>query len=94
MKIITQKYPNGSSYIPKEAVTATETNFEGLAADALAAYETLYLDRVAQQSSLSVELEQLRLAGKTKSYQFKELMGKKLANGIIIRAIEEALENI
>lgn len=58
--------------------------YTGGAVDRLGVFEDVYEDLIAAQEHLSAQLEELRLQGKTKSYQFRELMGKKLVNSNIL----------
>lgn len=63
-----------------------ENGYAGLAAERLAKLEGLYEQLTAQQESLAKELEALRLAGKTRTTKFQQLMAKKLTekNSIIL----------
>ena len=89
MKFITSKNEKGEYIIPKESLTETSGGYKGEAAELLALYENLYNDKIKEQEIISAELQKLRADGKDKSYKFRELMGKKLANGYVIQSIEE-----
>ena len=54
----------------------------------LAALEDLYDELTLSQQRLSKELEELRIAGKKNSYQFRERMGKKLQNSDAISLLK------
>lgn len=61
-----------------------ENGYAGLAAERLAKLEDLYEQLTAQQETLAKELETLRLAGKTRTTKFQQLMAKKLTDKNII----------
>ncbi len=58
--------------------------YTGEAVDRLGVFEDILEDLFAAQERLSAQMEQLRAQGKTKSFQFRELMGKKLVNSNIL----------
>lgn len=51
------------------------------AAARLALFENIYEDLLREQEEIAGQMEALRAEGKKNSVKFKELMGKKLANG-------------
>lgn len=61
-----------------------ENGYAGLAAERLAKLEGLYEQLMAQQETLAKKLETLRLAGKTRTTKFQQLMAKKLTDKNII----------
>ena len=58
--------------------------YTGAAVDRLGVFEDVFEDLTAEQERLSAQLKELRLQDKTKSYQFRELMGKKLVNSNVL----------
>ncbi len=74
----------------------TRRTVGGYAADDLPAalerlgrFEDFYESVRDSQGSLSAELAALRAAGKQKSYEFRERMGKKLTNTEILLRLEQ-----
>ncbi|MEG0265963.1 MAG: hypothetical protein RR641_08295, partial [Erysipelotrichaceae bacterium] len=51
----------------------------------LNSFEKMLEDIILQQKEIPLELEELRLAGKTKTLRFRELVGKKLWNQDLIQ---------
>lgn len=51
----------------------------------LNSFEKMLEDIILQQEAIPLELEELRLAGKTKTLRFRELVGKKLWNQDLIQ---------
>ena len=54
----------------------------------LAVFENIHQQLADQQGEISAQLEQLRLEGKKNSVKFRELMGKKLANSIVLSTFQ------
>ena len=79
MKRLTAKTPEGW-VIPREELVPLDRGMGGPAARRLAAFEEMAQRLLNQQGELSARLEGLPLEGKTKTVQFRELMGKKLMN--------------
>ena len=79
MKRLTAKTPEGW-VIPREELVPLDGGMGGPAARRLAAFEEMAQRLLDQQEELSSRLEGLRREGKTKTVQFRELMGKKLMN--------------
>ena len=79
MKRLTAKTPEGW-VIPREELVPLDGGMGGPAARRLAAFEEMAQRLLNQQGELSARLEGLRREGKTKTDQFRELMGKKLMN--------------
>ncbi|MEG3039859.1 MAG: hypothetical protein RR788_06130 [Erysipelotrichaceae bacterium] len=50
----------------------------------LNAFEKMLEDIILQQEAIPLELEELRLAGKTKTLRFRELVSRKLMNEEIL----------
>jgi hypothetical protein len=88
MKRLTRRIPGGSYYILSSSIQNTSSGFTGSAADRLAQYENLYPSLLEEQKSISAQLKQLRLKGKTSSYQFRELMSQKLLNSGFLALLE------
>jgi hypothetical protein len=78
----------GKAFINTEILQREETGFTGEAAERLAAFEDVYEHLLQSQETLSAKLEELRSEGKTRSHQFKEAMGKKLMNTMILSLLE------
>ena len=79
MKRLTAKTPEGW-VIPREELVPLDGGMGGPAARRRAAFEEMAQRLLDQQEELSARLEGLRREGKTKTVQFRELMGKKLMN--------------
>ena len=79
MKRLTVKTPEGW-VIPREELVPLDGGMGGPAARRLAAFEEMDQRLLDQQEELAARLEGLRREGKTKTVQFRELMGKKLMN--------------
>lgn len=58
------------------------------AIDALAKFEDLYEYAIECETTIPQELEELRADGKTKSYKFREAMGRKLTNTAFLNLFE------
>ena len=58
------------------------------ALERLGKFEDMVLELEEAQERLSAQLAVLRGQGKTKSYQFRELMGKKLVNTSMLSLLE------
>lgn len=74
-------YNEGASsapFISGSHLSHVDNGFTGEAADRLARLESLYEALAANQDVLAKELETLRLAGKTRTTKFQQLMAKKL----------------
>lgn len=66
---------------------------EGRLAEALerlARFETAYEDILREQEELAAIMEPLKAAGRQKSAQFRELLGKKLTNQQLLLRLEFA----
>jgi hypothetical protein len=61
--------------------------YYGAAIEKLAKFENLYESIIEKQSSLANELEVLRAAGKEKNFKFKELLGQKIMNEMLLMQI-------
>ena len=79
MKRYTQKTPEGWAVAPEEREAALER---------LAAFENAYQALLEQQEELTARMEPLKAAGRQKSAQFRELLGKKLVNQQILLQLE------
>jgi hypothetical protein len=64
-----------------------EEGYYGEAVEKLAKFENLYESIIEKQSSLANELEVLRAAGKEKNFKFKELLGQKIMNEMLLMQI-------
>lgn len=73
-----------SSLIDNAYLAAAEGGFSGAAAERLARLEALYERLAAGQETLAKELEALRLAGKTRTTRFQQLLAKKLTEKNVI----------
>ncbi|MDR0966513.1 MAG: hypothetical protein LBM75_08455 [Myxococcales bacterium] len=69
---------NISSEGARQLVENSGEALSGDAAGRLARFEDFYEHLIWQRQSIPVELDRLRAEGKTKSRQFKELLGQKL----------------
>ena len=78
----------GSPVVSKEYIQEDSSGFRGEAVDRLAKFEDVYDRLLISQENLSQKLEELQQQGKTQSHQFKETMGKKLMNSMIISLLE------
>ena len=66
------------AYIDPAFIQQTPQGFAGKAAERLCRLEEMVKLLQNEQQMLSEQLQQLREEGKTKSYHFKEKMGRKL----------------
>lgn len=87
MKRFTQKTPSGW-VIPAQYLTPGPEGDEGPAARRLAAFEEMAQAALNQQEELSARLEGLRRENKTKTAQFRELLGKKLMNTQVLSMLQ------
>ena len=74
------KIENGVYSLDASVIRMENGAYTGPAVERLALYEALHESLLVEQERIAAKLEPLRAAGKTNSYQFKELMGKKLMN--------------
>ncbi len=79
-----QKTPDSPWFVENGAAAQTEQGYVGPAIDRLAKFEDIYEEILAEQEQMSPKLERMRIDGKTHSYQFKEMMGKKLMNAHLL----------
>ena len=82
------KWGNGRAVIDPLQLSPTEAGYIGPGAEALARYEDVHQELLAQQTRLGAQLEQLRLDGKTKSARSRELLGKKLTNSALLSLLQ------
>ena len=75
---------DGFWVVDPAAIRQEKAGFSGEAVDRLAKFEDVYEAILAQQERLNPKLEQMRLEGKNRTYQFKELTGKKLMNAHLL----------
>ena len=61
--------------------------YYGAAIEKLAKFENLYDSIIEKQGSLAMELEVLRASGKEKNFKFKELLGQKIMNEMLLMQI-------
>lgn len=80
MERYTEPSAQGIYHLAPAQVQLQDGRITGPAVERLAAFENLYENLLRQQEEISQKLEVLRGQGKTNSYQFRELMGKKLMN--------------
>ena len=71
-----------------DGIYTSEQDVQALLAR-LGRFEDLWEHVVMDQASLPGQLEELRAAGKTKSYQFRELMGRKLNNAYVMSLFQD-----
>lgn len=84
MPRLTHLYSNGK-YITEEInVSFNDRGVGGAAIEKLAVFETVFEELVQEQETLSQKLQEMRVAGKTSSYRYKEIMGQKLVNSSVI----------
>lgn len=74
----------GAHLIEPDRLSPAENGYAGAAAERLARLESLYEQLEVHQATLSRELETLRLAGKTRTTKFHQLMAKKLTDKNVI----------
>lgn len=84
MERITKEYGKNIYAIASDKLIKSEKGYIGEAIYKLAIFENIYENLEKEQIKLSEDLEKLRNEDKTNSYKFKELMAKKLSNGITI----------
>jgi hypothetical protein len=64
-----------------------DEGYYGPAVEKLAKFENLCDSIIEKQSSLAMDLEALRAAGKEKNFKFKELLGQKIMNEMLLMQI-------
>lgn len=90
MNRLTRKQGNGSGYqVDIQQIQPLEEGYAGPAVERLAKLENLWEDLEQKQKEISQKLEQLRGEGRTKSAQFRELMGKKLSNSYVLALFKD-----
>ena len=87
MKRIAQPAPEGW-IIPQEALVPLEGGMGGPAARRLAVFEEMAQGVLDRQEALAAQLDRLRRENKTKTAQFRELLGKKLMNTQMISLLQ------
>ena len=87
MKRFAQKTPSGW-VVPAQYLAPGPDGSQGPAARRLAAFEELAQGVLDQQEALAARLDQLRRENKTKTAQFRELLGKKLMNTQVISLLQ------
>ena len=70
--------------IPSDKLKEDEYGFVGEAAQRLAKFETVFENLVESQRITMEEMEKLKIADKTKTVKFRELMGKKVINNQLL----------
>lgn len=88
MDRLTRLNVNNQFCVDESSISYVDNEYIGEAINRLATFENIYENLILGQNLISNELEQLRLAGKTKSVRFKELMVKKLTNGNTIALLK------
>ena len=78
----------GGYVVPAQAVRCGPGVAGGEAIERLAAFENLADEIEAQQAEIAADLSRLRSAGRERSVQFKELLGKKLINAQILALLQ------
>lgn len=71
-------------YVDSTAAQCSENGCTGEAIDRLARFENAYEDVIAGQEAVLNELDRLREEGKTKTVRFRELLGNKMMNNMMI----------
>ena len=75
-RLTKRENPDNSWWVESTAVERTEFGYSGTAIERLAKFEDILEAVLEEQGRLGPKLEQMRIDGKTHSYQFKEMMGK------------------
>lgn len=88
MNKLTGKTESGHFYIEESSLAKVEEGYTGEAADRLARFETMCEQLDEEQKAISTKLDKLRLEGKTNTYQFRELMSKKLTNTALFSVLK------
>lgn len=76
--------PDSPWWVEPTAVEKGECGCSGVAIERLAKFEDVLEAVLEEQERLGPKLEQMRIEGKTHSYQFKEMMGKKMMNAHLL----------
>lgn len=84
MKRLTTIGSDARPMIPHSCLTQVEQGVVGEAADRLAKLESMCETLKQEQSLISEKMERLRLEGKTRTCQFRELASQKLLNTNLI----------
>lgn len=89
MERLTKQSENTGCYIT-ESIDGTIENegYYGEAIEKLAKFENLYDHLYARRSAIPGELDALRKAGKEKTVTFRELLGEKMVNDMLLTQIE------
>lgn len=83
-RLTKRELPESPWRVEPAAVERTEFGYSGTAIERLAKFEDILEAVLEEQGRLGPKLEQMRIDGKTHSYQFKEMMGKKLMNAHLL----------
>lgn len=85
MERLTKLVGNRELYFTDDLTVSHDVNgYTGEAITKLAKFENIYEDLITSQSEISKQLEKLRNEEKTKTVRFRELMGKKMTDALII----------
>lgn len=88
MERLTKKAANKDFFVSSSIEGKLENEgYYGEAIEKLAKFENLYESVIEKQCSLAKELEALRAAGKEKNFKFKELLGQKIMNEMLLMQI-------
>jgi hypothetical protein len=89
MDRLTRTFSDNNSYFVDETkIKHDENGYSGEAICKLAKYENVYEDLLSKQKEISMELEKLRVEGKTHTVKFKQLFANKLTNSNILVLFE------
>jgi hypothetical protein len=85
MERLTKRSENNQVYVT-ESIDGQygDEGYHGEAIEKLAKFENVYDHIIERQKAIPVELEALRSAGKEKNYKFKELLGQKIMNEMLL----------
>lgn len=88
MNRITKPSDNSEGFvIDNDKIISGSIGYTGEAVEKLARFENMIEAIIADQVTISKQLEALWNENKTGSYKFKELMGKKLTNSAVLATL-------
>lgn len=80
----THRTAQGRYIVDSSGIEALEEGWGGEAVERLAAYENLRETLEAEVRALAAALEELRTAGKERTYRYRELMAKKFTDNQVL----------
>lgn len=88
MRRISRISPDGKNhFVECTNIENSGEHYSGNAIERLARFEDFHEHLLEQRQKIPLDLERLRVEGKSKSYKFKELLGQKLLTETILNSL-------